>query len=156
MTAAPPHAYDPLVGERGQITEAARAKGAAAKRQRGVFNRYVRALEGKPSMRVRARLREIEEALAKGTRVKKAPVFENGSRVGTVDKELPLLPSERAHLLVERRALYTRLRARVPEGLRDAFIAMMPDYAERNGFTRDILLASGVPAEDLDLCGILE
>ncbi len=142
------------MGKRGQITAEARLKGARAKRQRGIFNRYVRAIEGKPSMRVRARLVEIDEALAKGTRRKKAPLFENGVRVGTIEKELPLLPSERAHLLVERGRLQARLRARVPEGLREAFLEMLPEYADRNGFTHAILLASGVPGEDLEVAQI--
>ena len=32
--------------------------------------------------------------LASGTRLKKAPVFENGRRVGTVAKQLPLLGAD--------------------------------------------------------------
>lgn len=139
---------------RGNITVEAREKGALSKTQRGIFNRYVRSLTARAMERTREKIREIDETLERGTRLKKAPVFEDGKRVGTTTKALPLLPSERAMLMVKRRKLEESLTARAPDGLRAQFIEMLPGYAARNEFTRDILLAAGVPEEDLDEAGI--
>ena len=139
---------------RGNITAEAREKGALSKTQRGVFNRYIRSLTGRAMERTREKIREIEGTLERGTRLKKAPVFEDGKRVGTTTKELPLLPSERATLMVKKRKLEESLTSKAPDGLRAQFIEMLPGYAQRNEFTRDILLAAGVPEEDLDEAGI--
>lgn len=139
---------------RGNITAEAREKGALAKIQRGVFNRYIRSLSGRAVERNREKIREIDDTLERGTRLKKAPVFEDGVRVGTTTKELPLLPSERATLMVKKRKLQEVLTNRAPTELRTEFLAMLPGYAERNEFTRDILVAAGVPEADLDEAGV--
>ncbi len=141
-------------GGRGNITAEARQKGALSKTQRGIFNRYIRSLSGRAVERNREKIREIDEMLERGTRLKKAPVFEDGKRVGTTSKELPLLPSERATLMVTRRKLCEALANRAPSGLRTEFIEMLPGYAARNEFTREILLAAGVPEADLEEAGI--
>ncbi len=143
-------------GGKGHITADARRRGSEAKAQRGLFNRYIRALQGPAVERSQQRIREIDETLACGTRLKKAPVFEGGKRVGTTARPLPLLPSEQALLMVERRKLEAGLARRAPEDLRAAFLAMLPDYAARHELTRDILEAVGVPAADLDQVGLTE
>lgn len=137
-----------------RISADARARGAQAKSHRGVFNRYLRALQGAAVERLRQRLDEVEQALTRGTRLKRAPVFEEGRRVGTTERELALLPSERAQLLVRRAQIEASLAGAAPPDLRAAFLEMLPDYATRNGFTRDILLEVGVPPADLDACDI--
>jgi hypothetical protein len=142
-------------GGRGRITSAARLRGAKAKAERGLFNRYIRALNGRQAQRTRDKLTDVEATLARGTRTKRAPVFENGKRIATVDKLLPLLPSEHAELLVKRDRLRCAVQAVVPPALRAEFLAMLPDYAARHGFTREILLEVGVPALDLDEIGLL-
>lgn len=139
---------------RPRISSAARERGAEAKSHRGVFNRYLRALQGPAVERIRQRLLEVETTLARGTRLKRAPVFEEGRRIGTTERALALLPSERAQLLVRRAQLTASLAEAAPPALRDAFLAMLPDYAARNGFTRAILLEVGVPPADLDAAGI--
>ncbi len=141
-------------GGRGNITAEAREKGALAKTQRGIFNRYIRSLSGRAVERTREKIRDIEQTLERGTRQKKAPVFEGGKRVGTTTKELPLLPSERATLMVKKRKLEQALTHKAPTELRAEFLAMLPGYAERNEFTRDILVAAGVPDADLEEAGI--
>ncbi|MCB9537929.1 MAG: hypothetical protein H6704_16875 [Myxococcales bacterium] len=143
-------------GGKGRITAEARRRGAAAKAARGVFNRYIKALQGKAVTRTQARIDEIDATLARGTRLKKSPVFEDGKRVGTTERQLPLLPSERAILMAQRRRLEESLTQRAPDELRAQFLAMLPEYAERHELTRDILLEVGVPAEDLDAVGIVE
>ncbi len=143
-------------GRRGNITAEAREKGALAKIRRGVFNRYIRSLSGRAVERNQEKIREIDETLESGVRRKKAPVFEGGKRVGTTTKDLPLLPSERATLMVRRKKLVESLGRRSDVGLRVEFLAMLPEYASDNEFTREILLASGVPEADLDEVGIAE
>ena len=139
---------------RPRISSAARARGAEAKSHRGVFNRYLRALQGPAVERIRQRLEEIEATIARGTRLKRAPVFEEGKRTGTTERVLALLPSERAQLLVRRAQLTASLAEVAPPALREAFLAMLPEYAARNGFTRAILLEVGVPPADLEAAGI--
>lgn len=141
---------------RGRLTDAARRKGAKSKIQRGIFNRYVRAIQGPAVERDKQKIAEIEEMLERGTRLKKAPVFEDGKRVGTTEKQLPLLPSERAIWLARKAKLEESLHRRAPEELRQQFIEMLPEYAARYDLTRDILLEVGVPEEDLDEAGIEE
>jgi hypothetical protein len=142
-------------GRRGNITPEAREKGAISKSQRGIFNKYLKALQGRAVDKTRTRITEIDEMLARGTRFKQAPVFRNGKRVGTREKELPLLPSERANLMAKRTKLEAGLTRKAPDDLRQQFIAILPEYAERNGLDRAILMDVGVPAEDLDEAGVL-
>jgi hypothetical protein len=141
-------------GRRGNITAEAREKGAISKSQRGIFNRYLRALQGRALERNREKIAEIDETLARGRQVRKAPVFKNGKRIGTREKELPLLPSERAKLMASRIQLEANLTRKAPDELRGEFLAILPDYAAKNGLTRDILLSVGVPAEDLAAVGL--
>lgn len=143
-------------GRRGNITAEAREKGAISKSQRGIFNKYLKALQGRAVERTRAKITEIEETLARGTRLKQAPVFRNGKRVGTREKELPLLPSERANLMARKMKLEASLTRKAPDELRQQFLAILPEYVERNELTREILLEVGVPREDLDEAGITE
>jgi hypothetical protein len=119
-----------------------------------VFNRYLRTLQGAAVERLRQRLEEVAQALERGTRLKRAPVFDDGRRVGTTERELALLPSERAQLLVRRAQIEASLAGIAPADLRTAFLEMLPEYAARNGFTREILMEVGVPQADLDACGI--
>ena len=143
-------------GGRGNITDAARRKGAESKIHRGIFNRYIKALQGPQVDRVRAQIAEIDAMLARGTRLKKAPVFENGTRVGTTERELPLLPSEMAIWMAKRSKLEAGLKRRAPDDLRQEFLRILPQYAVRHDLTRDILLAVGVPEDDLDEAGITD
>lgn len=139
----------------GHISRAARRRGAQVRSQRGIFNRYIRALEGPRAARIRERIVEIDETLARGTRLKKAPVFEDGQRVGTEERLLALLPSEKALMMAERARLVRNLAGHAPpDELRQAFLEMLPSFASRNELTREILLAVGVPSEDLDAAGI--
>ncbi len=141
-------------GRRGNITPEAREKGAVSKSQRGIFNKYLKALQGRAADKTRTKIDEIDEMLQRGTRFKQAPVFKAGKRVGTKEKELPLLPSERANLLAKRRKLEAGLTRKAPDDLRAQFLAVLPEYAERNGLSRDILIGVGVPADDLDEAGV--
>lgn len=141
---------------RGRITAAARKEGARVKAQRGLFNRYVRAVKSDGRARLLAELAEVEATLARGERLKKAAVFEGGRRVGTADKMLPLLPSEHAKLLVRRNTLQAEVAHVVSADLRAAFLEILPEYAARNGFTRAILLEVGVPGDDLDAVGLTD
>ena len=65
-------------GRRGNITAEAREKGAISKSQRGIFNKYMKALQGRSIDKNRQKIAEIEEMLARGTRFKKAPIFKKG------------------------------------------------------------------------------
>ncbi|MBU0549977.1 hypothetical protein KKF91_03075 [Myxococcota bacterium] len=139
---------------RGNITAEARKKGAVSKTQRGTFNRYLKALQGRAVERNRQKIEEIARMLESGTRIKKAPIFRDGRRVGTVEKELPLLPSERALWMARKQQLEANLTRRAPDELHKQFLEMLPDYAERNGLTREILITVGVPEADLDAAGL--
>ena len=70
-------------GRRGNITAEAREKGAISKSQRGIFNKYIKALQGRAVDKNREKIAEIEDVLTKGRHVRKAPVFKNGKRIGT-------------------------------------------------------------------------
>lgn len=144
----------PKKGRRGNITPEAREKGAVSKSQRGIFNKYLKSLQGRAVEKTRTKIDEIDEMLERGTRFKQAPVFRNGKRVGTREKELPLLPSERANLMAKRGKLEAGLTRKAPDDLRAQFLEILPEYAERNGLSREILLEVGVPTEDLDASGI--
>lgn len=141
-------------GRRGNITAEAREKGAISKSQRGIFNKYLKSLQGRAVEKSRAKIDEIEEMLERGTRIKKAPVFKNGKRIGTVEKQLPLLPSERAIWMARKQKLEEGLTRKAPDELRQEFLAILPEYAEKNDLTREILVTVGVPEEDLDEVGI--
>ena len=141
---------------RGNITPEAREKGAISKSQRGIFNKYMKALQGRSIDKNRQKIAEIDEMLTRGTRFKKAPVFKNGKRIGTREKALPLLPSERAIWMARKQRLETSLTRKAPDELRRDFLVVLPDYAEKNGLTREILIEVGVPEVDLDEAGILE
>lgn len=143
-------------GRRGNITAEAREKGAISKSQRGIFNKYLKALQGRSAEKTRLKVEEIEETLERGTRFKKAPVFKNGKRIGTREKELPLLPSERAILMAKKIKLEASLTRKAPDELRREFLAVLPDYAEKNELTREILIEVGVPETDLDEAGITD
>ncbi|MBU0553287.1 hypothetical protein KKF91_20445 [Myxococcota bacterium] len=140
---------------RGNITAAAREKGAVSKSQRGVFNRYIKSLQGRAVERNRLKIEEIARMLESGTRIKKAPVFRDGHRVGTIEKALPLLPSERAMWMARKQKLEANLTRSAPDELHKEFLAMLPDYAARNNLTREILISVGVPESDLDAVGLL-
>ncbi|MFN3198064.1 MAG: hypothetical protein ACE366_06570 [Bradymonadia bacterium] len=141
-------------GRRGNITAEAREKGAISKSQRGIFNKYLKALQGRAVEKNRAKIDEIEEMLERGTRIKKAPVFKNGKRIGTIEKQLPLLPSERAIWMARKQKLEASLTRKAPDELRQEFLVILPDYAAKNDLTREILLEVGVPETDLDEAGI--
>lgn len=141
-------------GRRGNITAEAREKGAISKSQRGIFNKYIKALQGRAVDKNREKIAEIEDVLTKGRHVRKAPVFKNGKRIGTKEKELGLLPSERAKLMALKIKLEANLTRKAPDDLHKDFLAILPEYAEKNGLTRDILLSVGVPAEDLNTVGL--
>ena len=141
-------------GRRGNITAEAREKGAVSKSQRGIFNKYLKALQGRAVEKTRTKITDIEEMLARGTRFKKAPVFKNGKRIGTREKALPLLPSERAIWMAKLEQLKAGLTRKAPDDLRREFLAVLPDYTEKNGLTREILLSVGVPEEDLVEAGV--
>lgn len=141
-------------GRRGNITAEAREKGAISKSQRGIFNKYIRALQGRAAEKNREKIAEIDAILSRGRHVRKAPVFKNGKRIGTKEKELALLPSERAKLMAQRARLEAALTRKAPDDLRDEFLAILPEYAAKNGLTREILLSVGVPAEDLAAAGL--
>ena len=143
-------------GRRGNITAEAREKGAISKSQRGIFNKYMKALQGRSIDKNRQKITEIEEMLARGTRFKKAPVFKNGKRIGTREKALPLLPSERAIWMARKQKLEAGLTRTAPDELRRDFLVVLPDYAEKNSLTREILVEVGVPEADLDEAGIFE
>ncbi|MCA9544726.1 MAG: hypothetical protein KC613_10065 [Myxococcales bacterium] len=116
----------------------------------------MRAVQSDARGKALAELAELEVTLARGARLKRAAVFEDGRRVGTTDKLLPLLPAEHAQLLVRRNTLRAEVEHAVPSELHAAFLEMLPEYAARNGFTRSILLEVGVPAADLDAVGLLD
>ncbi len=141
-------------GRRGNITAEAREKGAISKSQRGIFNKYIRALQGRAAEKNREKIAEIDAILTRGRHVRKAPVFKNGKRIGTKEKELALLPSERAKLMAQRQRLEAGLTRKAPDELRNEFLAVLPEYAEKNGLTREILVSVGVPEEDLAAAGL--
>ncbi len=141
-------------GRRGNITTEARELGAVSKSQRGLFNRYIKSLQGRAIERKRKKISDISAMLERGSRIKKAPVFKDGKRVGTVEKELPLLPSERAIWMARKASLEAALTRSAPAELHRRFLEMLPNYAKRNGLTREILLTVGVPEADLDAVDI--
>lgn len=141
-------------GRRGNITAEAREKGAISKSQRGIFNKYIRALKGRAAEKNREKIVEIDAILLRGRHVRKAPVFKNGKRIGTKEKELDLLPSERAKLMAQRSHLEASLTRKAPDELRSEFLAILPEYAAKNDLTREILLTVGVPPEDLAAAGL--
>jgi len=142
-------------GRRGNITSEARELGAVSKSQRGLFNRYIKSLRGRAIEKKRAKIEGIAMMLERGVRIKKAPVFKDGKRIGTIEKELPLLPSERAIWMARKASLEAALTRSAPAELHKQFLAMLPAYAERNNLTREILLTVGVPEADLDAAGIV-
>lgn len=141
-------------GRRGNITAEAREKGAISKSQRGIFNKYIRALKGRAAEKNREKIAEIDAILTRGRHVRKAPVFKNGKRIGTKEKELELLPSERAKLMAQRSHLEASLTRKAPDELRSEFLAILPEYAAKNDLTREILITVGVPVEDLAAAGL--
>lgn len=102
----------------------------------------------------REKIAEIDAILSRGRHVRKAPVFKNGKRIGTKEKELALLPSERAKLMAQRARLESTLTRKAPDELRRDFLAILPEYAAKNGLTREILVTVGVPTEDLHAAGL--
>jgi hypothetical protein len=131
--------------------EGARETARQIRAQRGIFNRYVRALNQKSTT---AKLDELQAQLAKGVVIKKVPVFQDGQRVGSVEKEVPMLPSDRARLMARIEALKAKKGKGVNDDLRQKFLDILPSYAARYNLTRDILLNVGVPEEDLDAANI--
>ncbi len=136
------------------LSASARAKGTRTRKAHGLFNRYIRALKGPKAERVRARIAGIDAMLTRGTRLKASPVWADGERVGTVERELPLLPSETALWMARRKRLRASLDELAPADLRADFLQMLPEYARQHELDRQILLAVGAPARDLDAAGI--
>ena len=50
---------------------------------------------------------------------------------------------------MKKRDLEAASRSAVSSALRAEFLRILPDYAARNGWDREVLLAVGVPEEDL-------
>jgi hypothetical protein len=142
-------------GRRGNnITAEAREKSAISKSQRGIFNKYMKSLQSRAVGKSRLKIEEVEEMLARGTRFKKAPLFKNGTRIGTREKEMPLLPAERAIWMARKNTMEAKLTRKAPEELRREFLTILPDYAAKNGLTREILLSVGVPEADINEAGL--
>jgi DNA-binding transcriptional regulator YdaS (Cro superfamily) len=141
-------------GRRGNITPEAREKGAISKSQRGIFNKYIRALQGRAAEKNRDKIAEIDTILSRGSHVRKTPVFKGARRIGTQESEVALLPSDRAKLMAQRARLVASLTRKAPDELRKQFLAILPEYAARNELTREILLSVGVPPEDLAAAGL--
>ena len=152
MNESPPDTARPNT----RLSAAARAKGTRTRKAHGLFNRYVRALQGVKAERIRGQIADIDAMLARGTRLKSAPVWLDGERSGTTERELPLLPSEVALCMARRKRLRASLDELAPPELRQAFLQMLPDYAQQHDLDRAILLAVGVPARDLDAAGITD
>ncbi len=135
-----------------ELPPGARELATETRRQRGIFNKYLKSLQGS----VRRKLNDVEQELERGTRVKKVPLFKDKKRVGSVSKEVTLLPSDRAQLLARKRQLEEALKSAAPAELRKDFLAILPEYAQKSGFDRNVLIQVGVPEEDLDTAGILD
>lgn len=144
----------PETDQSSRLSASARAKGTRTRKAHGLFNRYVRALKGPKADRIRERIAEIDGILARGTRLKSSPIWAGGERVGTAERELPLLPSETALWMARRKRLRASLDDLAPRELREQFLRLLPDYARQHDLDREILLAVGVPARDLDAAGI--
>ena len=56
--------------------------------------------------------------------------------------------------MVRKQKLEEGLTRKAPDELRQEFLAILPEYAEKNDLTREILVTVGVPEEDLDEVGI--
>ena len=140
---------------RKPVSDAVRQKGITARTQRGIFNQYIRSLNGRTAQKNRQKMLDIEEALARGTRIKVVAKFAEGKRVGSEEKELPLLPSEMATLLAQKARLEKSFETSVSREQREQFLSILPDFATRNDFTYEILIAVGVPKHDLVEAGIL-
>lgn len=153
---------------KGRISDESRASASFSRRVGALVNEYVRKLRdggaGGISDRKAKRLAEIEAELSSGQREKKIPVFVEGApgekkrRDGTKPGLLPLTPIERADLIAERARLQagggSGSRAKKLAQLRAEVLAALPEFARRKGWDRAILIEIGIPAADLDACGM--
>jgi len=136
------------------IPAEAREKATQTRQQRSIFNRYLATMRGKRVQATQAKIGEIDAVLSEGTKERRVPRFVNGKRQGTEVKEVPLLPADRARLLARRRDLQQSLPTTGKEQLRSQFLAILPEYAESQGWDRQILILVGVPVPDLDEAGM--
>ena len=115
-----------------------RTKGSQIKAMTGLFNDYIRAIEGGRTWRSRkrrARMLEIDEWL-------QAPDIE---------------PTERARLLARRNEIAKLLQRDLPSAeMRSRFIEALPEFAAEKGYNREVLLCAGVPPLDLADAGIVD
>ena len=145
------------MAERKPLSSQSRKLAGETAMMRGVFNKYLKPSAG--ALKAQARISEIAALLATGTTQRIVPKFgkvPDGAKVreGSVPKERPLLPSQRAKLVTERLELQNGKAAK-PE-LRAEFLAILPQFAARMGFTAEALQESGVSAADLKAAGLLK
>jgi hypothetical protein len=56
--------------------------------------------------------------------------------------------------MAQKGQLEANLTRKAPDELRRDFLAILPEYAAKNGLTREILVSVGVPVEDLAAVGL--
>jgi len=133
------------------MDDSVREQGRRVRVWKRVFNEYLKLLRG--TSRQQAKLVSIRRQLRSGTKRKKVPFFVNGERDGFEIREVALLPSEEAGLLLQRQQVQEQMlmRGRI---LRSSFLEILPLYARTRGLTREVLLGVGVPQADLDEAGL--
>lgn len=147
------------------VTKETTAKRSAARKETAIVNQYLTARKkrqakagsGKTERNIEERIKEIDETLARGSKEKRVPKGKiiAGQKRESVVKPVPLRPTEIAKLMKEREQLQRRLeggprrRTAKADRLHEEFLRVLPGWARRMGYNREILLAMGVTEEEL-------
>lgn len=155
-----------------------RESGVLKRSESWTINRYLLKVTGKARTSARAkkprdvsslqeRLNTIDAILAKGTKTWSVPAgrVAKGEKRQSVEKEIPLRPTEIAKLLAKKMNLSTRIASggrnagrkstQTFEALREAFLSVLPGWAKRHGHSVELLRVLHIPEEDLIECGLV-
>lgn len=136
---------------RKKMSDEAKAKSSASKRERALFDRYMTSVlngpkAGRWGRQRRMRIGQIEKQLLEGTKERRP---RGGQPYG---ESVSLLPSDRAELLAEKKRLLSLQEAggAACDELRRKFRDMLPGYMKRLELSAEEMLSLGVPAEDIE------
>jgi len=139
---------------RKKMTEAEKAELEKFHKQQELFNKYM-GRKQEPNKAKAEALAKVELQLKDGEKERVVPKFENGARVGTEKKMIPLSPFDRAKLLMQREELLKSqgMTSAKREAMRGEFLAMLPEFAAKAGFSAEVLRKIGVEDDDLEQAG---
>ena len=159
----------------GGIKESSMTQAIALRAESSTINRYLLKKRSKavagvaPTNGRRAslqdRIAEIDTLLAKGTKEWSVPVGKpkKGDKRESIKRELPLRPTEIARLLQKKMSLVNRLShgsvrksSAKTVDLRAEFLRVLPAWAQRKGYSSEVLTTIGVSMADLVEAGIVK